>query len=102
MKINILGTEYTVEERNSETDKKLAEADGYSDHTSKECIVDEMKKSNERTLKNIELYKKSVTRHEMNPGSMFAVGRIMKRWWTGLLFSFQSCMKPFCRLIVFS
>lgn len=35
-------------------------------------------------------------------GLMFAVGRIMKRWWTGLLFSFQSCMKPFCRLIVFS
>lgn len=51
MKINILGTEYTVEERNSETDKKLAEADGYSDHTSKECIVDEMKKSNEMNLK---------------------------------------------------
>lgn len=58
MKINILGTEYTVEERNLETDKKLAEVDGYSDHTSKECIVDEMKKSNESTLKNIELYKK--------------------------------------------
>lgn len=65
MKINVLGTEYTVEERNVETDEKLAGADGYSDHTSKECIVDEMKKSNERTLKNIELYKKSVTRHEI-------------------------------------
>lgn len=65
MKINVLGTEYTVEERNVETDEKLAEADGYSDHTSKECIVDEMKKSNEMTLKNIELYKKSVTRHEI-------------------------------------
>lgn len=57
MKINILGTEYTVEERNVETDKKLAEADGYSDHTSKECIVDEMKKSNEMNLKNIKKYR---------------------------------------------
>lgn len=61
LKINILGTEYTVEERSLETDEKLAGADGYSDYTSKECIVDEMEKSNEMNLKNIELYKKSVT-----------------------------------------
>lgn len=48
-----------------QTDEKLTEADGYMDHTSKECIVDEMKESNERKLKNIKFYKKSVIRHEI-------------------------------------
>lgn len=67
MKINILGTEYTVEERNKQTDNYLVGADGYTDHTTKECIVDDMKETepDSRTWKKLELYKKCVKRHEI-------------------------------------
>lgn len=65
MQINILGTEYTLEERNEQNDDHLEGMDDYADHTSKELIVDEMKKSDKRTLKNLESYKKSVKRHEI-------------------------------------
>lgn len=65
LKIDILGVEYTLEERNEQTDNKLIGKDGYCDHTTKECIIDEMSSEDNNTLKKLSQYKQSVKRHEI-------------------------------------
>lgn len=65
MRIDVLGVGYVLEERNERTDPKLIGKDGYCDHTTKECIVDEMTNEDNNTLKKLSQYKKSVQRHEI-------------------------------------
>ena len=83
MEINILGTEYTVEERNKQTDNYLVGADGYTDHTTKECIVDDMKETepDSRTWKKLELYKKCVKRHEIKHAFLHESGLDCNSQW---------------------
>ncbi len=72
-KINILGTEYTVEILKREEDKFLnAERDGYCDKTSKKIVVCKEDESNE--LDNYDVYLKSILRHEIIHAFLFESG----------------------------
>ncbi len=61
MKVNILGTEYTIKECMAAEDSYLVNCDGYCDKTTKEIVI---KKEN-GDLGDFEVYKKKVMRHEI-------------------------------------
>lgn len=72
MKVNILGTEYTVEFRKD--DPKLKEnADGYCDTSIKVIAVDDFE-PDEMSKENLEGYKLQVLRHENIHAFMFESG----------------------------
>lgn len=62
MTLNILGTEYTIEEKSLEEDSVLNDADGYTDWTTKKIVV---RRELEGTLENMDVYVKKVKRHEI-------------------------------------
>jgi len=71
-KVNVLGTEYSIQFRGSDQDELLTELDGYCDKTTKEIIVS--KKDPGCNLKQFEVYQKKVTRHEIIHAFMFESG----------------------------
>ena len=72
MKINVLGTEYTIYERTAEEDKTLNTADGYCDKTTKVICV--TKKTPDSNLGDWETYRKKVLRHEIIHAFLFESG----------------------------
>ncbi len=62
MKIDILGTLYTVTERPEKEDKRLQDCDGYCDWTTKEIVVEREIAGN---LGDMDMYVKKVIRHEI-------------------------------------
>lgn len=64
-KVNILGTEYTIKERNQKEDGLLDSRDGYTDWTTREIIVRRDYDSEEGSLRNIEAYIRVIVRHEI-------------------------------------
>lgn len=56
--VNILGTEYTVEERTVEQDKELKDCNAYCDKTTKEIVISICDKEN-CSLHNPEWYRKN-------------------------------------------
>lgn len=74
MKVNVLGTEYNVIEANEETDKSLVGKDGYCDTSTKECVVDEMTRTEPNQKKNLPEYKKQVIRHELIHAFLYESG----------------------------
>lgn len=72
MKVNILGTEYTVEERTVEEDSYLSNCDGYCDKTTKEIVVAKQKPDND--LNNYEWYRNKVMRHEIIHAFLYESG----------------------------
>ena len=72
MKINILGSEYTILEQSAEENKKLTECDGYCDKTSKTIVV--TTKSEDCELENFPIYQKKVKRHEIIHAFLFESG----------------------------
>lgn len=62
--INVLGTEYTVEERERKEDKRLKYADGYCDYTIRKCVVRNIE-PDRNSLGDLEAYKRRVIRHEL-------------------------------------
>jgi len=82
MKINVLGTEYTLIESNDKANPKLAAAgDGYCDTSTKECVVDEMAETDVYCKANLLLYKKSVIRHELIHAFLFESGLDVSSNW---------------------
>ncbi len=77
MKINILGTDYTIEFKSSADDDCLIEADGYCDKTSKRLVVTE--KSKTCNLDCFEEYQNKVLRHEIVHAFMFESG-LAENW----------------------
>lgn len=71
--VNILGTEYTIEERTVEQDKVLEKCDAYCDKTSKEIIISICDKDN-CELHNPEWYRKKLIRHECIHAFLFESG----------------------------
>ena len=72
-KVNILGTEYTIEIKKREDDKFLMDkCDGYCDKTTKKIVVLEEPKDNE--LENFSDYQKKVIRHEIVHAFLFESG----------------------------
>lgn len=71
--VNVLGTEYTVREDTDRNDPSLKQCDGYCDTSIKLCVIvnpehDVMSK------KNMEDYKKRVTRHELVHAFLYESG----------------------------
>lgn len=72
MKVNVLGTEYTIEYRKS--DPILDDgADGYTDTSIKLIVVEEMEQDG-KSKRNLESYKKQVLRHEITHAFLFESG----------------------------
>ena len=65
LKINVLGTEYSVEESTETSDKNLVGKDGYVDTSIKQIVIDEMNETGSNVKKNLPGYKKAVLRHEL-------------------------------------
>lgn len=72
MKINVLGTEYTICEHSPEEDKTLDNIDGYCDKTTKVVCV--TKKTPDSNLGDWEVYRKKVLRHEIIHAFLFESG----------------------------
>lgn len=66
-KFNILGSEWTVKFGKVEEYPNLEDMDGYTDSSTREIIVDDMKSQQDMpgSKKNMEEYKKQVVRHEI-------------------------------------
>lgn len=72
MKVNILGTEYTIEEHTVEEDSYLENCDGYCDKSTKEIVVSKQKPDND--LSDYEWYRKKVMRHEIIHAFLYESG----------------------------
>lgn len=77
MKINILGTDYTIEYKNSSEDTLMFELDGYCDKTSKRIVVAE--KDEKCNLDVFTEYQKKALRYEIVHAVMFESG-IAENW----------------------
>ena len=72
MKVNILGTEYTIEERTDEEDATLKGLDGYCDKTIKLIVI--TKPTPDCNLGDWEWYRKKIMRHEIIHAFLFESG----------------------------
>lgn len=63
IKINVLGTTYTIEELSIAEDCILRDCDGYCDKTTKRIVVS--KKEPDCNLGDFEQYRKKILRHEI-------------------------------------
>lgn len=77
MTINVLGTEYTIEYKNSSEDPLMFEMDGYCDKTSQRIVVS--KKDDGCNLDIFPEYQKKVLRHEIVHAFMFESG-LAENW----------------------
>lgn len=72
MKVNILGTEYTIEERSIADDALLNNMDGYCDKSTHLIVIS--KPSPDATLGDFEWYKKKIMRHEIIHAFLYESG----------------------------
>lgn len=72
MKIDVLGTEYTIYERSDAEDDALESCDGYCDKTTKTIVITQ--KSKECNLGDFEVYRKKILRHEIIHAFLFESG----------------------------
>ena len=62
MKLNIMGSEWTIEELSEKDDSRLNDCDGYADWTTREIVIE---REIIGTLKDMECYIRKVKRHEI-------------------------------------
>ncbi|MCF0161378.1 MAG: hypothetical protein HUJ88_02140 [Fusobacterium necrophorum] len=79
IKINVLGTEYTIYKRTLEEDVKLQNANGYCDSSTKEIVVEKIKEER-NTLSNLESYQEKVLRHEIVHAFLYESGLHCNAW----------------------
>lgn len=72
-KVNILGTEYTIDFRKREDDPNLDDNDGYTDTSAKLLVIEDMQPEQGSKL-DLEYYAKQVVRHEIIHAFMFESG----------------------------
>ncbi len=72
MKIDVLGTKYTVIITTAQKDSFLKQADGYCDKTSKKIVVKD--RDDDCELEIFEVYKKTCLRHEIIHAFLFESG----------------------------
>lgn len=70
--VKILGTKYTIEEVDKDSDSSLEEADGYCDVTSKRIVI--TKEYSENGADNWEERRKKLPRHEIVHAFLFESG----------------------------
>lgn len=63
-KFNMLGEEWTLKFPLFNEDPKLKQGDGYCDHTTRTIVVEDMKPE-PQSLEDLDVYKRSVIRHEL-------------------------------------
>lgn len=73
MKVNILGTEYTIKEATTEEDCKLEEMNGYCDVTTKEIVIERIKED-KFTVKDLKAFTDKVLRHEIIHAFLYESG----------------------------
>lgn len=71
-KINVLGTEYTIEIKTAEEDAFIKDCDGYTDKSSHSIVVTDVSKDNE--LDDFASYQRKVLRHEIIHAFLFESG----------------------------
>ena len=76
MKVDILGTEYTIEFRKESDDPILRDRDGYFDHSVHTLVVDEMTEhaGELNAICNLLEYRNQVLRHEIIHAFLFESG----------------------------
>lgn len=72
MKINILGSKWTIIERAKEDDSLLEKCDGYCDKTVRKIVI--IKCPEEADIENWDQYKRKITRHEIIHAFLFESG----------------------------
>ena len=83
MKINVLGTAYTVKEVDPATDIKLkGQRDGYTDTSIKVCVIDNMQEEDPANKANLQEHKKGVVRHELIHAFLYESGLDGNTWAT--------------------
>lgn len=80
MKINILGTDYTIKVSNKVDDPALECCDGYCDDTTKICVIDSMNNTDTFSKGDMTEYKKKVLRHELIHAFLFECGLAESSW----------------------
>jgi len=81
MRINILGTEYTITELLRHEDEKLSENDGYCDNYSKEIVVLKDVAPHPMNVADLEAAKNKVIRHELIHAFLFESGLAENSEW---------------------
>lgn len=71
-RINILGTEYTIQIKDKDADPFLNQCDGYCDKTTHKIVIAAEDDNNE--LGNYEVYQKKILRHEIIHAFLFESG----------------------------
>ena len=72
MKIDVLGTKYTIYEKSIEQNAFLERCDGYCDKTSKTIVITKQKPDNE--LEDGNAYRREILRHEIIHAFLFESG----------------------------
>lgn len=72
MKVDILGTEYTIQERSKSEDKYLANCDGYCGKTTHQIVICAL--GDDCELADFDVYRKKVIRHEIIHAFLFESG----------------------------
>ena len=74
MTVNVLGRAYELREGRPETDPVLKDNDGYCDPSVAVCVIAELDKCEPDSLKDMDAYKRQVTRHELVHAFLFESG----------------------------
>ena len=72
MKVNVLGTEYTITEASVSEDKHLKSCDGYCDKSTQRIVI--AKKPEDNELGDYEQYQRKVLRHEIIHAFLYESG----------------------------
>ena len=80
MKVNILGTEYTVTESTEAEDENLQGVDGYCDTSIKSIVIDKMDKVEPHMKKDLASHKRVVLRHELTHAYLYESGLAECSW----------------------
>ena len=81
MKVNVLGTEYTIDFVSEEYDDGLIECDGYCDDTIKRMVIKQYKRGEPGDKKNLEFQEKKNYRHEIIHAFLFESGLAENSEW---------------------
>lgn len=79
MIIDVLGTEYSINQSNRMEDISLENADGYCDYSVKKIVIDTFQNT-PNSLKNLDEYKRQVVRHELIHAFLFESGLGGNSW----------------------
>lgn len=72
--INILGSEWTIENKKDTENSALIDSDGYCDNTVNKCVIREFGEPEIGQKENLSVHGKKVTRHEIIHAFLFESG----------------------------